>query len=104
MAITIWAPHHISGSFPPQSRTPQESAMPTQPFVSSPYLSDEHHLDLSSVTEASQQLAVALSSLRPVLDDYPSQPYSTSFNWQEIVDQLPSDFTGTILSSQLLTS
>lgn len=104
MAIACLAPHHISSPFPSPPRTEPTSNMSPQRFVSSPYLSDEHHLDLSSVTKASQQLAVALSSLRPIADDYPSQPYPTSFNWQEIIDQLPSEFTGTLMSPEFLIS
>jgi hypothetical protein len=69
--------------------------MSRQLFISSPYVGDEHQLNLSSVSEASHQLAVALSSLQPVTNDYPSQPYTTSFNWQEVIDKLPPDFTGT---------
>jgi hypothetical protein len=63
-------------------------------FVSSPYLTSEHHLDLSSVPETSQQLARALQNLRPVTKNYQSKPYSTSFNWQEIIDLLPANFEG----------
>ena len=66
-------------------------------FVSSPYKGLEHHLDLTSVPETSKQLALALQKLRPVTDEYPSQPYSESFNWQEIMDSLPSEFSGTYL-------
>ena len=63
-------------------------------FVSSPYAGTEHHLDLMSVPETSRQLAIALQILQPTADDYPSQPYSVSFNWQQVVNQLPSDFSG----------
>jgi hypothetical protein len=94
MTVTIVAPDHISASFK-QYGTVKTNAMAPEVVVSSPYLGDEHHLDLSSVPEPSQQLAKALSSLRPVTNDYPSQPYPTSFNWQEIINQLPSDFVGT---------
>lgn len=64
-------------------------------FVSSPYKGLEHQLDLTSVPEASKQLALALDKLQPVTDEYPSQPYSESFNWQEITNSLPPDFSGT---------
>jgi hypothetical protein len=71
----------------------------SQLFVSSPYTSWEHHLDLSSAPETSRQLALALLDLRPITKDYPSQPYSESFNWQEAIDRLPSDFSGPTLFS-----
>jgi len=95
MTVAIAAAHHISASFKQHGTEKTNDMAPAEIVVSSPYLGDEHHLDLSSVPEPSQQLAKALSSLRPVTDDYPSQPYPTSFNWQEIIDQLPSDFAGT---------
>jgi hypothetical protein len=63
-------------------------------LVSSPYAGLEHHLDLTTVDESSRQLALALRSLKPVTIEYPIKPYSESFNWQEIVDQLPPSFAG----------
>ena len=66
-------------------------------FVSSPYKGLEHHLDLTSIPETSKQVALALEKLQPVTTEYPSQLYSESFNWQEITDSLPSDFSGTHL-------
>src|SRR5437773_8260675 len=68
-------------------------------LVSSPYKGVEHHLDLTSVSEMSRQLAIALQILQPVTNDYPSNPYSASFNWREIINLLSSDFSG-ILPSQ----
>lgn len=65
-------------------------------LVSSPYSTSEHHLDLSTVPETSQQLALALRSFKPITNDYPSAPYADSFNWQEIISNLPSDFEGTL--------
>lgn len=64
-------------------------------FVSSPYKGSEHHLDLKSVDETSRLLAVALQNLRPIANDYQTEPYSESFNWQEIINILPSNFQGT---------
>jgi hypothetical protein len=62
--------------------------------VSSPYTGVEHHLDLKSVPETSRQLALALQRLRPIVQDYPSKAYVDSFNWQEIINLLPSSFSG----------
>jgi hypothetical protein len=70
---------------------------PPDLLVSSPYEGLEHHLNLSSVSENSEQLALALAHLRPTTVQYPSQPYATSFNWQEVVSFLPSDYSGRIL-------
>ena len=61
---------------------------------SSPYKGLEHHLDLTSVIETSKQLALALQKLQPATNEYPSQSYSESFNWQEITNALPPDFSG----------
>jgi hypothetical protein len=63
-------------------------------LVSSPYPGLRHHLEIDSVDETSRKLAVALQHLRPIKDDYPSAPYEDSFNWQQVVDLLPSDFAG----------
>src|SRR5271170_4739381 len=63
-------------------------------LVSSPYTGHEHHLDLKSVSETSRQLALALQHLRPIVEDYPSKEYADSFNWQQIINLLPSSFSG----------
>jgi hypothetical protein len=68
-------------------------------LVSSPYPGVTHQLDLSSVDETSRTLALALQQWRPIKDDYPSQSYVESFNWQEVIDLLPSDFSGILTSS-----
>lgn len=63
-------------------------------LVSSPYTGHEHHLDLKSVSETSRQLALALQRLQPIIDDYPASSYVSSFNWKQVVDLLPSSFSG----------
>jgi hypothetical protein len=97
MAISILQPLSTSDYSLPSRNIDehQQEKMSSELLVTSPYPSPEHHLDLSSVPETSQQLALALEILRHVTEEYPSQPYSTSFNWQEVVDRLPADFTGT---------
>jgi hypothetical protein len=72
----------------------QRGMMKSEILVSSPYKGLEHHLDLTSVPETSRQLALALQNLRAVTNDYQTEPYPESFNWGEIVDSLPSDFSG----------
>jgi len=73
-------------------------------LVSSPYATSEHHLNLSSLPKSSQQLARALQAFKPITVDYPSQPYAESFNWQEVIDRLPSDFSGSAQNPpQLIT-
>jgi hypothetical protein len=64
-------------------------------LVSSPYAAREHHLDLTTVDESSRQLALALRAMKPITIEYTTKPYAESFNWQEIVDQLPPTFAGT---------
>jgi hypothetical protein len=97
MAVSVLQPLSTSDFLLPSRNLDehQQENMSSKILVSSPYSSLEHHLDLSSVPETSQQLALALEILRPVTEEYPSQPYSTSFNWQEVVDLLPAAFTGT---------
>lgn len=102
MAITLPLLQDRGVSFPLLAINDQQTMRP-QLLKSSPYAGDEHQLDLSTLPKPSQQLATALSSLRPVTDGYPSHPYSTSFNWQEVMDQLPSEFTGTLALSITLT-
>jgi hypothetical protein len=75
---------------------------PTELLVSSPYRTAEHHLDLSSVPKTSRQLSLALQHFLPRVKDYHSQPYATSFNWQEVINILPADFTGPSLRSSLI--
>jgi len=65
-------------------------------IVSSPYTGVEHHLDLKSVPETSRQLALALQGLRPIVEDYHSKAYVDSFNWQQVINHLPSSFSGTL--------
>jgi len=74
--------------------TPKTTMLDSNILVSSPYKGQEHHLDLSSVSENSKWLGLALQDLHPTTDDYPSQPYAESFNWQQVVDTLPPDFSG----------
>ena len=63
-------------------------------FVSSPYNGVEHHLDLKSVPETARKLALALANLKPAMADYPSHAYVDIFNWQQVIDTLPSAFSG----------
>jgi hypothetical protein len=63
-------------------------------LVSSPYSGEEHHLVLESVNVADGVLAEALAGLRPLTEEYPLRGYEESFNWQELVDTLPREFTG----------
>jgi|SRR5271156_2716544 len=84
---------------PLENQSKVKMAGKSELLVSSPYSGEEHHLDLSSVDERSRQIALALQNLRPTTNSYPSDPYSASFNWQEIVDLLPTDFEGTSLYS-----
>ena len=84
-----------------ENQTGKNMAGQSELFVSSPYSGEEHHLDLSSVDERSRELAVALHGFHPTTNNYPSDPYATSFNWQEIVDRLPTDFEGSYFSPSL---
>ena len=96
LSQTIYIPNAPQLSSESMDLIGEITAKPTtaELFVSSPYPGSEHHLDLSSVPETSKQLAMALQQFHPVTEDYPTQSYVTSFNWQEVVGQLSPEFSG----------
>ncbi|CZS90839.1 uncharacterized protein RCO7_06698 [Rhynchosporium graminicola] len=57
-------------------------------LVVSPYLEEDHLLDLSTLDTANQLLAKALVDLRFIRDDHRTAPYVDSFNWPEIIDSV----------------
>lgn len=54
-------------------------------LVVSPYLEQEHLLDLETVDEENQMLAAALQSLKCLREDYATAPYTDTFNWADVV-------------------
>lgn len=57
-------------------------------LVVSPYHEQEHLLDLESLDTENQLLALALTELRCLRQDYATAPYIDSFNWGEIIEKL----------------
>jgi hypothetical protein len=98
--LTPWA---VSTQDQYQGVQQQKMTVGDNILISSPYLTQEHHLDLSSVPPTSQKLALALRSFTPTTNEYTVKPYSESFNWQEIINQLPADFEGTLTPSTDMT-
>ena len=63
-------------------------------LVVSPYTSNSHLFNLSTVSKANQILAKALTVLKPIRQDYATADYKASFNWDyvvEVVQKLSKD-------------
>ncbi|KEQ80455.1 hypothetical protein M438DRAFT_348926 [Aureobasidium pullulans EXF-150] len=65
-----------------------ESTESNSLLVVSPYATAPHLLDLNRYDTASQLFAKALTILRPTRDDYATTEYTSTFNFQEVVDTL----------------
>lgn len=57
-------------------------------LVVSPYLEQDHLLDLETLDAENKLLALALTRLKCLRNDYATAPYIESFNWDEIIDTL----------------
>jgi len=57
-------------------------------LIVSPYTERGHLLDLETLDKENQILAVALSRLKNVREDYATGPYLEIFNWTEIIETL----------------
>ncbi|KAK0746860.1 hypothetical protein B0T18DRAFT_327051 [Schizothecium vesticola] len=57
-------------------------------LVVSPYTERGHLLDLETLDKENQILAVALSRLKNVREDYATGPYLEIFNWTEVIETL----------------
>jgi len=99
MVIVISGLYNVPLSVEEECKDDMEPSQPEasrsdEILITSPYSGQEHHLDLTSVDESSKQLALALQSLKPTTNEYPTQDYAESFNWQEIINQLSPSFAG----------
>lgn len=61
---------------------------PGDHLLVSPYLSQEHLLDLQTVGKQEQLMAKALMVMAPVKDDYGTASYHEAFNWTTVIDAL----------------
>ena len=59
-------------------------------LVVSPYTSRSHLLDLTSVSKPNQFMALALTAMEPIRDDYATSPYADSFDWAAILARVRS--------------
>lgn len=57
-------------------------------LIISPYIETPHLLDLSTVEPQAQLLAIALTGLKSVREDYATAPYGEIFNWSEVIATL----------------
>ncbi|KAK4152065.1 eukaryotic translation initiation factor 3 subunit-like protein [Chaetomidium leptoderma] len=57
-------------------------------LVVSPYRGQEHLLDLESLDAENQLLALALTKMECLRDDYATAPYVETFNWDEVIGTL----------------
>ena len=57
-------------------------------LVISPYIETQHLLDLSTVEPQARLLAIALTGLKSVREDYATAPYRQIFNWSEVIATL----------------
>lgn len=55
-------------------------------LVVSPYTSRSHLLDLNSVDKPNQLVPKALTTMKPIREDYATAPYKEAFNWNEIME------------------
>lgn len=57
-------------------------------IVMSPYVEQEHLLDLETLDEENQILAEALADMQCLREDYATAPYLETFNWGEVMDRV----------------
>ncbi|KAK4040262.1 eukaryotic translation initiation factor 3 subunit-like protein [Parachaetomium inaequale] len=57
-------------------------------LVVSPYHEQDHLLDLESLDVENQLLALSLTKLKCLRQDYATAPYTETFNWGEIIETL----------------
>ncbi|KAK4198344.1 hypothetical protein QBC40DRAFT_283827 [Triangularia verruculosa] len=68
--------------------TPPTSPEPDRYLVVSPYTEQDHLLDLDSLDKENQLLALALTQMKCLRDDYATAPYLDTFNWHGVIDTL----------------
>lgn len=57
-------------------------------LIHSPYTEREHQLDLETLDDENALLARALARMRCLRADYATAPYTESFNWDEVHQEL----------------
>lgn len=69
----------------PADALPHESP---RHIVMSPYVEQEHLLDLETLDVENQILAEALGDMHCCREDYATAPYLETFNWGEVMDRV----------------
>ena len=64
--------------------TPGGSPLLDNKVITSPYNDPDHVLDLDTLSIQDRMLTLALTTMQPILDDYATEPYEVSFNWDII--------------------
>jgi hypothetical protein len=72
----------------PPSREPDKREELKDLLVISPYNETPHLLDLQSLEPQAQLLALALTELTSIKEDYATTPYAEIFNWAEVIATL----------------
>ncbi|AEO67238.1 uncharacterized protein THITE_2116117 [Thermothielavioides terrestris NRRL 8126] len=67
---------------------PAQQAGQNRYLVVSPYHEPEHLLDLETLDGENRLLALALTKMKCLREDYATAPYIESFNWDEIIETL----------------
>ncbi|KAI0139880.1 hypothetical protein F4776DRAFT_662019 [Hypoxylon sp. NC0597] len=57
-------------------------------LIQSPYTEQEHLLDLRTLDAENALLARALARMRSLRPDYATSPYTETFNWNEVIEEL----------------
>ncbi|CAG7562885.1 unnamed protein product [Fusarium equiseti] len=57
-------------------------------LVQSPYTEQEHLLDLNTLDNENTILARALGKFQAIREDYATAPYTESFNWPEVLEEV----------------
>jgi hypothetical protein len=65
--------------------TPGGSPLLDNKVISSPYNDPDHLLDLDTLSLQDKILTLALTTMRPILEEYATEDYELSFNWNEIL-------------------
>ena len=59
-------------------------------LITSPYLEDQHKLDLSVLDSTNRLMALALTALHSARPDYAVCEYEQAFNWSGVMEKLTS--------------
>ncbi|KAL2133134.1 hypothetical protein VTI74DRAFT_2866 [Chaetomium olivicolor] len=84
---------HLDGKVPFAIASAALSTVAEKPtrnryLVVSPYDEREHLLDLDTLDAENQLLALSLTNLKCLREDYATAPYIETFNWPEIIDTI----------------